>query len=340
MLQEEFLIRPISMEDYGWLYSTTSKVGAGFTSLPHDEEYLHKRIEISTKSFRAEIPIKERIYIFVRERLPDHKIVGMSGIQAVAGNNIPFYNYKISSITQVCEYLNKYIEHKIINIANDFQDASEMISLFLDPEFRGHEVGKWLSKSRFMFIAQFPELFGEKIIAEIRGVSTKGNSPFWEAVGRKFFEMDFSEADYLTMTSNKQYISDLMPRETIYLDLLPPDAQEVIGCVHPTAQAALHLLESEGFTYNNYIDIFDAGPLVSCHKSAITTISKSRLATVSKSVNNLETGFTAMLSNTLQDFRMTIGRVDSKDTGEVIIENRVAELLNINIGGQIRFCKV
>ena len=41
------------------------------------------------------------------------------------------------------------------------------------------------------------------------------------------------------------------------------------------------MLLREGFTYNDYVDIFDAGPLVSARQSDIITIKESRMLTVS-----------------------------------------------------------
>ena len=40
------------------------------------------------------------------------------------------------------------------------------------------------------------ERFHDRVVSELRGVvSAEGASPVWEAVGRHFFRMDFSEAD-------------------------------------------------------------------------------------------------------------------------------------------------
>ncbi len=60
------------------------------------------------------------------------------------------------------------------------------------------------------------------MVSELRGVvGPDGVSPFWEALGRHFFKMDFSEADRLSATTDNQFILDLMPKYPIYADLLP-----------------------------------------------------------------------------------------------------------------------
>ena len=68
--------------------------------------------------------------------------------------------------------------------------------------------GRLLSKARFLFMAEFRDLFGDKVIAEMRGMSDEqGRSPFWESLGRHFFKMEFSQADYLTGVGNKSFIA-------------------------------------------------------------------------------------------------------------------------------------
>ncbi|MEX1072974.1 MAG: arginine N-succinyltransferase, partial [Chloroflexota bacterium] len=40
----------------------------------------------------------------------------------------------------------------------------------------------------------------------------KGEQPFWESLGRHFFEMDFVAADHHNAMHGNQFIQDLMPR--------------------------------------------------------------------------------------------------------------------------------
>ncbi|MCX2581823.1 arginine N-succinyltransferase, partial [Klebsiella pneumoniae] len=83
-------------------------------------------------------------------------------------------------------------------LSNDRTGSSELCTLFLDQERRENQNGKFLSKIRLMFIAAFKQYFEKKLIAEMRGYSDEnGCSPFWDAIGHHFFNMDFSTADYL-----------------------------------------------------------------------------------------------------------------------------------------------
>ncbi len=129
-------------------------------------------------------------------------------------------------------------------------------------------------------MAAFRERFNEKVVAEMRGViDEQGYSPFWESLGKRFFAMEFSRADYLCGTGQKAFIAALMPKHPLYIDFLSPEAQAVIGKVHPQTAPARTVLEKEGFRYLNYIDIFDGGPTLECDIDRVRAIRKSRLVT-------------------------------------------------------------
>ena len=94
--------------------------------------------------------------------------------------------------------------------------------------------------------------------------------------------MEFSRADYLCGTGQKAFIAELMPKHPIYTHFLSPEAQAVIGEVHPQTAPARAVLEKEGFRYRNYVDIFDGGPTLECDIDRVRAIRKSRLVEVSE----------------------------------------------------------
>ena len=66
------------------------------------------------------------------------------------------------------------------------------------------------------------------MIAELRGkLDADGKSPFWEGLGRHFFAMEYSTADYLTGIGQKAFVAELMPRHPVYVNLLPESARAV-----------------------------------------------------------------------------------------------------------------
>jgi len=111
-------------------------------------------------------------------------------------------------------------------------------------------------------------------------LTAEGRSPFWEGLGRHFFAMEYSTADYLTGLGQKSFIAELMPRHPVYVNLLPPDARDAIGAVHDDTRPARTMLEQEGFRYEGYVDIFDAGPTLECFRDNIHASRQSQLLPV------------------------------------------------------------
>lgn len=332
------VIRPIRLDDTEQLLTLALEAGVGMTSLPPDSEVLCEKVDDSLRGFSgtANSPADES-YLFVLEDLNTQQIVGTCGIVVSVGNTKPFYSYKLSTLTHSSEQLNVHKEIKALYLVNDYQGVSEICTLFLTPAYRQHHNGSLLSRSRFLFMAEFPHRFAKTVIAELRGVQNhEGRSPFWRNLGRHFFDMDFSEADYLTTTGNKQFISDLMPRYPIYVPLLPPEAQAVIGCVHDATKPAMKMLEREGFEFEGYVDIFDAGPTVQAHRDHIHTVQKSKRKAIEGILPELE-GPLFLISNISPEFRACLGTCVETEEGGVHLTKSVAHALQVKEGDRVRF---
>ncbi len=332
------VIRPIQPNDLYQLEALASEAGVGMTTLPANQKTLQTKIETSLWSFARDVkePLEES-YMFVLEDTDVSKIVGTCGIMALKAKSEPFYSYKLGTLVHASEGLGIYKKVQALHLVNDFHEVSEICTLFLNKEYRKNSNGKLLSRCRYLFISQFPERFAPMIIAEMRGVQNEeGRSPFWRNMGMHFFEMDFSKADYLTATGNKKFISDLMPRYPIYVPLLPQEAQEVIGQVNEATVPALKLLQKEGFRFEGYVDIFDAGPTMQAEQNQIYTVRENVLSTVSEVVEQIESE-EYMISNTTLDFRICRGPVSPQPDGTVHLTQDVAKVLRLYPGDAVRY---
>ena len=177
----------------------------------------------------------------------------------------------------------------------------------------------------------------------MRGFSDKkGESPFWNALPKAFFDMSFVEADYLTTAHNKQFIADLMPKYPIYTHLLSTEAQQVIGKVHPETQHALDFLNQENFEYHGYVDIFDAGPTVEARTSLIPTIKNSHLVSLKGTPKKVGSGHWALVSNVppankQSDFLATVGEI-AVEGKQCELSEAAAKRLRVSIGDSLRIC--
>ena len=336
------VIRPMRQSDFGALTRIAEASGPGFSSLTTDPDLLQGKIDASEAAFSADVstPGSER-YLFSLENLDTGEVGGCCGIEAAVGMDEPFYNYRVGTIVHASRELGVYRNTPTLYLSNDYTGASELCTLFLNPEARRGGNGRLLSKCRFLFMAEHRERFDDRVIAEMRGWSdAEGQSPFWEALGRQFFDMDYARADHLSAVSTKAWIAELMPRYPVYTTLLPDAAQAVIGKVHPDTEPALRMLNAEGFRYTGYVDIFDAGAAVDCLFDDVRAIRKSRRAGVDRHAAHRPGNSRVLVANTaLQGFRCvlieTSRRDDDADT--LTLPPEATDALGVSHGDSIRY---
>lgn len=333
------LFRRAHDADLDQIFLLAKESGIGMTTLPKNKTLLAQRLHWSTLSYQKNpAQAGNEYYFFVLEDTESKMIVGTSAIEAATGLRAPFYSYKVSNHTRVCPSLHLRNTHETLYLVNDNEGCSELCTLFLKPQYRKNHNGLLLSKARFLFMAHAPKRFSSKVIAELRGTSDEqGRSPFWEHVGAHFFHMPFEKADELTLLTDKQFIADLMPKHPLYISLLPQEAQQTIGIPHASAMPAMTILLKEGFRYNHYIDIFDAGPTIEAPIEHIQSITQSMLVTVSGIDNHKKSPIHYLISNDAIDFRATIAPLSlDKEQQACILNQDTATALQVSPGDTIR----
>ena len=332
-------VRPIALHDLDGLLDLARSAGTGFTSLPPVREVLQKKIERSLASFAADVavPGPER-YMFALDE-GDGSIVGCCAIEAACGLDEPFYNYHVGLTVQASAALKVYKRLPTLYLSNDLTGASMLCSLYLRKDARRDGAGTLLSKSRFLFMAAFPQRFADKVIAEMRGVSdARGRSPFWEGLGRHFFSIEYGDAEHVVGQGNKAVIAELMPKHPIYTVLLPAEAQAVLGKVHPETAPALRFLEQERFRYQGYIDIFDGGPAVEAPLRAIRSVRRSLLLPVRVNDAPLADTKPLLIANErLLGYRCVLGDARADRDG-VHVGPALAAALQVGSGDSVRAC--
>ncbi|MDO6567823.1 arginine N-succinyltransferase [Alteromonas sp. 1_MG-2023] len=339
------IIRPIKQADYQALYDIAVESGIGFTSLPVNDELLHRKVDRAQDAFtKANVTQPgDESYLFVMEDTTTGEVVGTSGIEAAVGIDDAFYHYHLSKVVHASRELNIHNTVEILTFCNDYTGVTEICTLFLREQARGGINGRFLSKVRFLFMMEHRERFSETIIAEMRGVSDEeGRSPFWEWLETHFFSMDFPTADYLTGIGNKVFIAELMPKYPIYVNLLSKEAQAVIGQVHDKTRPALQLLEGEGFSCRGYVDIFDGGPTVEANLSHIRTAQSSLKMPIVIDDAAAAQGQTHYIINTsVADFRAVATEVGVNDEQNIaVLSRQAAAALNVQEGDYVRLAPV
>lgn len=340
-MAERYIMRPSTLDDFPSLVELAKLSGAGFTSLPVNDEILQTKLEQSVKAFHS-TPEDTQFgkYLMMMVKQSTGEIVGCSAVKSGTGTDNPFFNYRVITLAQASHAAgDKRFDMDALVLTNEYVGYTEVGTLFIKAEHRGGGAGRLAAQSRYLLMAASPEQFSDRVLAELRGViDADGVSPFWECLGRHFFRMDFAEADQLSATTNNQFILDLMPKYPVYVDLLPAQAREVIGRCHADGVGAHKLLQWEGFDFDRTVDIFDGGPLVAAQRRHIRTIRESKLITISAAdVSSDEHARDALISNNkLPDFRVTQGKLIVTGQDKMAADADVLDALDIKPGEQVR----
>ncbi|MBS3804931.1 MAG: arginine N-succinyltransferase [Oleiphilaceae bacterium] len=335
-------IRPLREKDLDDLHAMARSAGKGLTTLPADRALLADKIRRTREAFDQQSAPEAGLYLFALEDSRRGRCVGVSGIEARVGRDDVFWNYRLSTTVNASRKLGVHVRTPTLHLTNDMTDATEIGSLYLDERYRQDGNGLLLSLSRFLYLQEFPGHFSDKVFAEMRGVSDKaGYSPFWEALGRRFFDMEFSEADYLSGLGRKSFIAELMPKFPIYLFMLSEAAQAAVAQVHDNTAPALRMLEAEGFNFNGLVDIFDGGPLVEAFIHNIRTARDSLTRPVSISAEAMDSTVPPakrlMVANgAFRDFRVTTLPAHCVGPESVTVPVELAEILLVKSGDRVR----
>jgi len=295
------ILRPVNFSDLQGIERLAVVCGGRLTTLPANRDHLSELISRSTRSVQAAVDKPgSKSYHFVLEDTETGSIVGIAGIEAAVGLSSPFYSYRISDVVQASAELQIHNRIPALHLCQDYLGASRLYTLFLEDDFRSPDNLRLLSLSRLMFMAAHPERFASRLIAELQGVTDgQGQSPFWENLGRHFFSMELRKAVYLTGIDSKSFIADLLPQHPVYLPLLGKEARAALGRPRKDAAEVLELLEDQGFSYRNYVDIFDAGPTLEAPTHMLQVMTQSRMMplAVGDEPGELAAGKPALVSN-------------------------------------------
>ena len=331
-----FRLRAARADDLEPLYEMAKLTGGGFTNLPPDRAALGGKLERATAAFENEgDEIADEQFVLVLEDAESGAIRGTCQLMTQVGQQWPFYSYRLNTLTQYSQELDRTVRAEMLSLVTDLEGSSEVGGLFLHPNERAGGLGLLLARSRYLFIAMHRPRFGDRVLAELRGViDERGGSPFWDGVAGRFFGMGFAEADYFNAINGNQFIADLMPKHPVYVAMLDEEAKKVIGVPHPTGRAAMRMLENEGFRYDGYVDIFDGGPSMVARTDDVKSVKEAKPLTITSTT--LEEGERALIATgRLTTFRSCYGARALGDDGTIAIDAQAADVLDVSTGDTV-----
>lgn len=360
-----FLIRRAKIEDVPTLLKLAKMVH--FINLPVDRDIISGKVLHSRNCFiRAaggDAPEKPTIrpsqgdkglsgleqalaqsplFMFVLEDTESGSVLGTSQIVArMGGPGNPNVSFKLSRKEFFSQSLQLGNTHIVAKLFLDESSPTEIGGLILQPSYRSHKlrIGRFLSIIRFHFMALHRGFFADRIIAEMMArISPDGHNLLWEYLGRRFINLSYTEADRFCQYS-REFMTALLPREEIYLTLLPPEARAVVGEVGPETVPARRLLERLGFQHRDFVDPFDGGPHLEAVTDDIPIVRQTSLVELAARASARECdgyGMVSLLDHE-GDFRavQTECRIDR--TGRLHLPKAAIVLLQAEPGARLGF---
>jgi arginine N-succinyltransferase len=217
--------------------------------------------------------------------LEQNRIVGTSMIIGQLGRrDAPYIYVDVSEEERYSATLDKHFRHVVLKIGYSYNGPTDIGGLIVSPDYRKkpERLGLLISYVRFLYIKQHRELFKDELLAELLPpLESDGTSHLWNALGRKFTDMTYADADRLSK-KNKEFIKGLFPEGAVYATLLPQDAQDVIGKVGAQTKGVEKMLRRIGFRYAWRVDPFDGGPHFTAPTDEVTLVARTHEATVTK----------------------------------------------------------
>jgi arginine N-succinyltransferase len=332
------VVRPSTFADLTGIERLLDDTDARVTTLPKERDKLSEKISESDDAFRSALdPDGASSYLFVMEDTESDTLLGTSGIDAQAGNGYPFFNYRLDEVVHASHHLNISSKVPVLFLSHELTGRTLLRSFSIEPTKRDTDAFDLLSRARLMYMATNPERFHQEIIVEIQGIfNDKGECPFWDAVGRKFFDLDFLTADYYCSVKTKTFMSELIPQHPVYVPLLPPEAASNIAQNHPAANRICQLLYREGFHKSKFIDPFDGGPVLKGQLQYTQTYSNIQFKQARPS--DVIGGMKYLISNqSAQHFRCAIGTLVDGIGDTIRIPLDIAQALNVRDGDTIAY---
>ncbi|MEW6344776.1 MAG: arginine/ornithine succinyltransferase subunit alpha [Paraburkholderia sp.] len=330
-------VRPGRLADLDALEHMARTAQPVLHSLPHDRRALEARVALSEDSFRAEVDFPgEEFYLFVLEDSETGKLLGTASIVAAAGYSEPFYAFRNDALIHASRELHVNRKIHALTMSHELTGKSRLAGFYIDPALRGDAAAHLMSRARMMYIAANRKRFTSEVFSLLLGVTDdQGVSPFWEAVGRKFFGRDFADIEIESGGRSRTFIAEVMPSYPVYVPLLPESAQRVLGEPDEKALLAYEIHLEEGFETDRFVDIFDAGPVLTAQVDRSACVTRNETRAVREAAGGQ--GSTHLIaSNRAGDFRCVLADLPAGKQAGAPLPQAVRAALGVQDGDAVR----
>lgn len=331
-------IRPARYADLDALAALAAGGAAVDLSLPTGARELERLLTRSGDAFAADIDFPgEEEYLLVALDGAD-VLVGAILIVAAAGHPGADYSFRNETIVHASHELG--VNHRIyaLTLSHELSGFTLLRPPVVAVGANAARIERALLQAALSFIADHAERFAEDLIAPLPGiVDEHGESPFWSAVGSKFFGVSYREAERLALGKDRSFMAELMPHYPIYVPLLPEAAQSVLGQTRSEFMTAYALLTDEGFEGERYVDVFDGGPVFYVKRDLARSVHAARVAALQIAPAAPADAAECLLSNReVRHFRALTAFAAMQATGSVCVGEDTARRLELINQDEVR----
>lgn len=313
-----FVIRRARMDDAPTLLKMAKMVH--FINLPADQDIITEKIINSRASFEraagvnrkqltpkrhsgsggiSEKTAQAELFMFVLDDTDSPGCLGTSQIVSqMGGPGNPNVCFKLEHREKYSESLKFGTRTMVARIHLDESGPTEIGGLILQPSFRGHpaKLGRFVSSVRFHFMGLHRRVFRPTVLAEMMApITSDGENLIWNALGRRFIPLSYTEADRFCQYS-REFMTALLPAGDIQLSILPPEVRMQFGEVGKETVPARRMLEKLGFKYEHYVDPFDGGPYLFAKTEDISVVRDTRKLELGDPISSSDAGGMAIVS--------------------------------------------
>jgi len=310
-------------------------------NLPNDRPHIQRLLTHTQRSFAGEVAPKLRKYVFILWDRDTGRAAGTSMIVAQLGRRgAPYIYFDVHKEEKYAASVDKHFHHTLLRIGFSYDGPTELGGLVVAPDYRKapERLGLLISYVRFLFIGTRRPLFRDELLAELLPpLEPDGTSHLWEAIGRRFTDMSYPEADLLS-SENKDFIRDLFPRDPIYVTLLSAEARALVGQVGAQTKGVEKMLRRVGFKYASRVDPFDGGPHFAAQTDEVTLVKEARTSVLGEPLADASAASRCLIARDLAGppfFHAVCTRALREDDGIVRIAKEPAELLGLSPGGAV-----
>lgn len=173
------------------------------------------------------------------------------------GLQLPRYHFRLGRVVHAAVELDLFRVQTTLLLGNDHTGAAELTQLQPTPEL------PQLIAAAQQLLRERPADFGDTLVCELPGWrDAQGVSPFWQALGARFYPGDPAEAEARLGPDWRSHLAALLPRQTVYLSFLGEAAERHVLDVPDSHKPVLAALKAAGFQPPLHARIDDGGPVL------------------------------------------------------------------------------